>query len=442
MKIPLEPLVFLALITVACHDSPMAESTRMPGGAMARLSAAGPAYNEHAQERPFAELAKRHPGFGGFFYDEEGNLVAYTTNPESESASLIEELETLLLELPRSDTWGGTAAEVVIRKGDYTYMELSSWRNTAEQTLTDWSGITYLDLNEGTNRIEIGVVDLTHIGQVREAFTGTGVPADAISFVETGQPEFLKTLQDYSRPNVGGIRIKPYNRSPCTLGFVARSEFGEVFVTNSHCTEEFGQLDGIDFAQPSFHGWPPWRFYIGEEIHDEQFFQCIPGRKCRYSDTALIGVESDAAWAHIARTKKRQAPWQYWHTDFITIYESRPTMQIVDTIYYPVQGDGLNRMGQRSGWAWGFVQNTDIIWFNQNGPELIFGAASINFEDSEYGDSGAPIFYWDEELETAWLAGILFSELGQNTVFSPWGQVLIDYPSLDVATDEPERIVE
>jgi hypothetical protein len=114
-----------------------------------------------------------------------------------------------------------------------------------------------------------------------------------------------------------------------------------------------------------------------------------------------------------------------------------PTMQIFDTVYYPIQGQVLDKMGATTGWTYGSVQNTDIDALYEFG--YVLNAMSINYYSGP-GDSGSPVFFFDEELEAVKLAGIHFARetVSGLRFFSPWGKILVDYPSLDVATDAPE----
>jgi hypothetical protein len=288
-------------------------------------------------------------------------------------------------------------------------------------------------MNEGTNRVEIGILDLALEAQLREEFEAAAIPSGSVAFVESEPGEFLLTLRHNVNPEKGGLQIDNPEEGWCTLGFIAQSdeyeEFDYVAVTNTHCTNLFGLPDSASFYQPDSAS----NTYIGDEIDDVHWHQCSGDYICRHSDTAIIGLEVEAAWAHIARTLKIARPGK--GNGSINIDPTTPTMQVFDTIYYPIQGDSLDKIGRSTGWTRGVVTNTDYLWkWHQR---AVKNAMKINFTCGK-GDSGSPVFSFDYGMQAVRLAGIMFGTSGSQCVFSPWGKILVDYPSLEVHTDEPE----
>lgn len=437
MKTTLKLIPVLAVFGLGCQDVPVAVES--PGGKRPDFSKTASGQQYHPQEQRFVDLARTFPGFGGFFYDAEGNLAGYTTRLE-ESADLSRELQLILESRPTRGRLGAEKSSVVVvRKGQYTYHELSSWRDWVEDNLLIGAAVTYVDLNEGANRVEVGVLDLAVEGKLRQELEAVGIPSSAVQLVESGPFELLTTLRENVNPEKGGLQIERAIGGYCTLGFIARvTSFPveEVAVTASHCTEEWGEPDEVAFYQPTVAS----NAFIGDESQDVEWHWCVVGaqwRRCRHSDSALIGLEVAAAWPHIARTTYAAGPGQ--GNGSIQIDNITPTMQVYDTIYYPIQGEDLDKIGRTTGWTWGYVWNTDFTFVVDD--MAILNAMIINFTCGS-GDSGSPVFQWDYEREAARLAGIVFGRTATGLcAFSPWGKILVDYPSLEVLVGEPEGFV-
>jgi hypothetical protein len=129
-----------------------------------------------------------------------------------------------------------------------------------------------------------------------------GIPSDAV-VLEVLPPRVLQvTLQQYSRPLLAGFQIMLSSGAICTLGhsvkkFVSGVNDGNrYYLTNSHCTSQFGNVDNDAVGQPNLTN------LFGVEVLDPALFAnadnpwCPPGRSCRYSDAALIQVTAADAW--------------------------------------------------------------------------------------------------------------------------------------------------
>jgi antibiotic biosynthesis monooxygenase (ABM) superfamily enzyme len=70
-------------------------------------------------EAHFGYVAERVPGFSGFYFDDQGNLVAWLTEP-SRSAELEALLDPFLRSRPTHARAGWSPARwVIVRQGDY-----------------------------------------------------------------------------------------------------------------------------------------------------------------------------------------------------------------------------------------------------------------------------------------------------------------------------------
>ncbi|MGE5849197.1 MAG: hypothetical protein ACM362_03580 [Candidatus Methylomirabilota bacterium] len=101
------------------------------------------------------------------------------------------------------------AADVVVRRGTYTFVQLEAWRDRLVPGILDVAGVVWLDLDEANNRIVIGLdqeTAATDPARVREAARNLGVPEEAVAFESSGPFVPQQTLNDTIRPMVGGIQ--------------------------------------------------------------------------------------------------------------------------------------------------------------------------------------------------------------------------------------------
>lgn len=116
-------------------------------------------------------------------------------------------------------------------------------------------------------------------------------------------------LQGVVRPIPSSVQINRNFGLPgaCSLGWNAyqrdiESPTGydgkKYFVTNSHCTSEFGVTSGDRFGQPDLNS------PVATEVVDPPMFTnaqnslCPVGDQCRYSDAALVMYDDSVPWRH------------------------------------------------------------------------------------------------------------------------------------------------
>ena len=240
---------------------------------------------------------------------------------------------------------------IEILEGPYTFVQLKAWHDLMSPLVLAIPGAVSTDINHATNRIRVGVEMLSLEADVAALLATLGIPREAVSIeqvprvteedvsvadlrVESGASELIDTnsdlvdppppysctpapctLQNKIRPLLGGIQIGS-KKGSCTYSFNA--EMGLLRpsgpVTNSHCTNVKGGVEGTVFYQPDNTAatnqiaietidpcfWDPSRFPPAATAtggtpctsppHNPPFpLWCPPGSRCRLSDSAFGG---------------------------------------------------------------------------------------------------------------------------------------------------------
>lgn len=412
-------LILGGFVLTACVDpAPIAEPGVATDNAAAGLTSK---QVDRPAERPFEEIAKAVPEFGGYFF-ENGRPVVYMTNP-GKSDVLLPVLRPVLDALRAIGGDAAVSGEVEIRRADYSFLELAEWRDKVFDDVFGIPDVVSLDLNEAINRVEIGLETGVGRPDVEEWILGLGIPLGAVHVEVTGafRPS-SHTLNDSVRPLVGGLRGNWLGslHSGCTWSFVALYSGSYYLLTASHCGQFQWQLDYADWYQP---GSP--NGFIGEEEIDPPAWRCGPFWDrdwCRKSDAAGIRLTtSDHKFGFIARTTGRG-------NGSNAIDHANSTMQVVAEIGTVPSGWTVDMIGRNSGWTFGQVTHTckdleagDYHWICQE--EATY--------PSQGGDSGAPVFLWSGD-STVTLAGI---HVGTNVgngraIFTPMSNIEEEIGSL------------
>lgn len=339
----------------------------------------------------FAELSEVAPGFGGVFLDEEERPNILLTNPDLEESALhvLRELSsieddgrvyTTSLALRDISELENT---LQIVKADYDYSQL--W-DAYQQIISASAGVEGLisaDISSKLNRIVIYVESLETERYVSTLIT----PLNLLELVvfEHGDPFTTDTdLNQKIRPVAGGMRVQFSGLGGCSFGFNAsRSpEFG--FVTASHCTSAIGQTTYESAFQPSPNN------FIALEENDPAFFStsgCPSGTSCRYSDAVYSRYFpdfTDYASGSIVQTQGIGST---------TLISSSPSLwfKIVGIVNYPLEGERVDKMGQITGWTYGFVKDTCSGPYVYPGNRRTLCQVTADY-GRDGGDSGGPVF--------------------------------------------------
>ncbi|MDP9351569.1 MAG: S1 family peptidase [Chloroflexota bacterium] len=434
------------------------------GAGAARQS--NPAAVQHRGTRPSEELSNRLaaqiPGFGGVFLEEGRYLVLWVTDLPRQERKAHEIARATF----GSWRWSGHlpgSPTIAVRQGQFTWNQLSAWRDRVEHLLPNVPDITSVDLEERRNRVVIGIAKRSTRAAVLRKLAEAGVPVEATILEEepimmsstdeeaadtvwddpaagsgscsTSSSEISAScisvgnhLHDMVRPIVGGLRIEwqnPYRNASdhCTLGFTVRmlnhpDQFG--FITNSHCTGEQGGVHNRVFGQP--YNYDPYR--IGVEVIDP------PYQKDWWDPNFYRGTDAAVAFVYANvdgydQGFGRIAKPTTWGTNGVEpgpleIDPNQRTLPILRE-RAPIEGDVVDKIGQRSGWTYGAIRQVCKTRRQYIGYVPRYNRHTCETEaklTNEFGDSGSPVFYWiwDGEIH---LMGILHTR--SSSIFGTYG---------------------
>ncbi|NMF85117.1 hypothetical protein [Nodosilinea sp. P-1105] len=405
-----------------------------------RVAAANPDATGNINDQ-FAQVATMIPDFGGFFFDRRGNLQVYLLDPEPGRGREVQAALTRIFgdDLFTRGTVDRRAAEqgtpqrsrVQLRQADYTIEQLLTWFREIEPVL-DLEGVWFIDLDEQRNRLTVGIDRSTSEREIQALLQDRlRVPVEAVNIKPT-EPIRLASHTLTSprlRPTQGGIRVRS-QAGTCTFGFNANRAGVRGFLTNSHCTATQGQMTGTNF----FNHTTTTNNLLGSETVDPTYWACggflgFGQRSCRWSDSAFVrynqGVTSDLG--QIVRTTSWAAPGQGQGS--LTINHNNASMRIANTVSFPIGGEMVDKMGQTTGWTYGFVNRTCMTanvsteWTVDGRPIRFQCQDRANyFGDS--GDSGSPVFVWYGN--TVHLMGIHWGGSSSHSMFSALWNIQAD----------------
>jgi hypothetical protein len=356
-------------------------------------------------DEQFAEVARREPHFGGFFYDEGPALVDVRTlyvYSRDTSAAVLARIRTAMNAVIGARRL--PAFRIVPIRGQYSFLELLDWRERAN--VFELVGVVTADIDETTNSLAIGVDRTPGAAEtVAQRMAGIGVPAAAFRVEVVEPPADETSLQDFHRPLVGGLQIQSFFGT-CTLGIVARATLvvpnQDVYVMNSHCTPIQGTIEGVPHFQPAFGA-----NLIGVEVYDPPFQFCFPitTLPCRFSDSAFGLVDPGAS-----RSRGRIALPAVLNS---VAWNGVTTLRVVAEIP-PWKGLTVQKVGRSTGRTSGSVQRT-CLDVKKSGGWLARCQAQASY-GSAGGDSGAPVFLRLANSNDVALVGLHW---GSNGTFSP-----------------------
>ena len=163
----------LALSPLACSASLM----RATGPSQAEsIAAADASIPPNTIERRSVNLARAVPGFGGDWFDPEGNLHAYLLDLR-DSAKLRKELQPTVDGEARYHN--GVTPRIVFDQGKYDFRQLLMWRS-ALCGFPRVDGAQSLSISHQQNRVRIGVLNRKAIPAVKQLARQAQVPEDAL----------------------------------------------------------------------------------------------------------------------------------------------------------------------------------------------------------------------------------------------------------------------
>jgi hypothetical protein len=399
-------------------------------------------------EAGFLALAERIPGFGGYAFDADGNLVAFIKGrtPGGDAGARV--LLTRLLDRRRPGL-GRQGGAVILRTAEFTFEELAAWRDQLTDSLLGRGlGVHSTDVDEASNRIRIGVAGTPGRSAVMQAAVQVGIPVTALMMGDEGVAEFEGAASSTSggpyadAPHAngafyGGMQIRRLEGTIahlCTLGFYATFGGFPVGISNSHCSrdQDSNGGDGTVFYNSQIT-------YRGVEGYDRSHYWCpslfSPLRHCRGADAMLFRAETGfptPAFRKILRYTTLN-PGSMISASYQKIDANNPI--IIGTRFEARTGEVVNKAGITTGWTQGVVSATckDVeMWVLPIGGGKVYRCQHEANYGRAGGDSGAPVFSFNGGL--ADLKGIhsgrYLQVTGMKTVFSPLSGIERDFGSL------------
>ncbi|HEX2218737.1 MAG TPA: S1 family peptidase [Gemmatimonadales bacterium] len=345
-------------------------------------------------------LARQVPGFGGFFFDQQGRPTIYLKDLSQRAAA-----ERVLT--PYLDVQGGGTTALQVRRADYDWASLERWQNQASAEALAMQGTVWVDADEAKNRVTIAVQRGASAAQVRSAVSRLGLPAAAVVIEEVEPIKQVATLRQQIRPVRGGLQIN-FPGFLCTLGFNANRSGQRSFITNSHCTSVQGGVENTPYWQPTQAA----SAQIGTEVADPTYGRpsgCPLLRRCRRSDAARVAYADGIrrTLGVIARTTGANNGSLTISGSFSIAAEGSPAV-----------GQTANKVGRTTGWTSGEITHT-CVHVNVSGSNITQLCQSIVEANVGSGDSGSPVFRRTGSGSDVTLLGILWGGGTGVFVFSP-----------------------
>ncbi len=416
----------------------------------------------------FEEVAELVPGFGGMYLaEDEQVLEVYLLVPSAENVDAV--ADAIINIFGPIIPAGGIRA----RAGDYGFLELRAWYRAMLESVLSTDGVTATDINEAVNRLVIGIETAAAEPEVMLALFELGIPTEAVAIVVTGKIELLThTVRDQHSPQQGGYQIARLINNVAgfglvtpTLGFNATRNGVPGFVTNSHNSQVFWNLDtnagfpSADFYQPLFS--PSFR--IGTESVDPQGFKCRPpypkSYRCRYSDSLFAQYNSGVAWdpGGIAKPTAPTVLSSSIASHHLAVDHSQRFTVVAPPSQPYLVGLQLHKVGRTTGWTTGAIQYAyfpstcaDFVDAQQRVRLCQYAMTNPLLGLATFGDSGSPVFRivdpvcgYVELYGIAWGGSQFFvppppwngGSVGKMLVFSPVGGVPFQQSGIQSAAD-------
>jgi hypothetical protein len=415
------------LILGACSDNrnPDASGIITPNLAVGEPdpTPAGPSLDQI-----FLDMSRSIPGFAGLFVDVDGTPT-------------IQLVDTLRGDAARAAVQERFSEVASVRNGvlrvhrvAHSFDELDAWRTKLYSTGVP-TGVNMVDLDERNNVLRLGVTRSEDVAAVQKAALAAGIPADGLQVgvvPELRQTRRTQWLASQVRPTMGGLNVVGSGLGQtCTLGFNAKKTSATRYlVANSHCTANFGVVNGDVFGQP-LNGYP-----LGAEITDPAFSAvggCPQSYLCRFSDAALVQYDTTSVGSNYTAA---HTTFEYTGSDTTQSGSTELGIEPFSLVGEMssaslVSGTALSKVGASSGWTSGTIGTTCADMVRTSNTMLLcqYGVSAI----ARAGDSGSPVFSYELSTGKAWLAGILWARSLEGFTFSPLSGVKTDLGAMTVS---------
>ena len=276
-------------------------------------------------------------------------------------------------------------------------------------------GTVFADNDESIGKMVFGVENANAIPGVQRALAAIGASSDEFVVQVTAPVRHMATLRDKFRPTQAGTQIH-FGQYVCTMGFNVDHSGGRSFITNSHCTNTQGGVEGTTYAQPSRTIDPT---VIATEVDDPVYVKggaCPRGKRCRHSDAsrALYATAVASNRGDILKTTGA-------NNGSLTVGGLFTVTSQDNTTKNFQIGRILNKVGRTTGWSQGPVSRTCV---NTNVSGSTIHQFCQTFVDAavDGGDSGSPVFGITSG-DAVQLVGILWGGGTSYYVMSPLASV-------------------
>src|SRR5688500_885651 len=174
---------------------------------------------------------------------------------------------------------------VALSRGGVAQDRLSELFERASPAVMAIGGTVFADNDEQIGKMVFGVENANAIPGIERALAAVGASSGDYVVEVTEPIRNMATLRDKFRPTQAGTQIH-FGQYVCTMGFNVDHSGGRSFITNSHCTNTQGGVEGTTYAQPSRTIDPT---VIATEVDDPLYVKggaCPRGKKCRHSDAS------------------------------------------------------------------------------------------------------------------------------------------------------------
>ncbi len=379
-------------------------------------------------------LANAVPEFGGFYVNEDTDtLFVYLTQDLPGVKDNVVRLLRAAFGLTSGDLAPGTAprsySRTVVLRAQYPFSQLKQWHDRMAHDVLATPGVVMTDIEDTKNRLLVGVESLASKSAVETALTRAGVAREAVDIEVRPAMQPYGTNNDRIRPVVGGIQTG--GPGACTMGPIANRGGVMGFVTNSHCTQTAGGVEGTRFYQPQARG-QKFLGRVGTDINDlgtetvdppwdpnlaTSASLCPKGRVCRFSDAAFVRFSSSPSPPMSSPSLHRHGHVAVppGHAYNSTEYNG-DTVQF-DEVRNPWTGLTMWKEGRTTGLTWGNVRNT-CANENQAGTNRTLFCQIRADVLSGPGDSGSPAMTASTH-PYAKLSGVLWGGASGVSSFSP-----------------------
>jgi len=367
-------------------------------------------------DEEWAELARNAPGFAGVTVDDTG-LPVIAVKRGADRISVAATVKTYLQARIGTREEAALLSSIGVIDVESDFDELYRASELVRPLYTD-AAVTMLDIDEAANRVVIGVASPGDVAPMEMRLAALGSPGNLVRVVVSPAVQVASTVQSLIRPVLAGTQIG-IPGGVCTMGPSVLPRVAGVidasvkfFLTNSHCTPQFGSIDGIAIGQPLV-GNP-----VGVDVYDPPLFtnvqnhNCDVGRLCRWSDATLVALNPgiNHTFGQIARTV---SPTNLTRKSNYIILGESP--------YYVPGLSILYKTGRTTGTSFGQSFQT-CVKVKQFESGLDTGRDMLCQDQvsllSQGGDSGSPVFSsLNTETTNVTLHGML------------WGTGWTEYPN-------------